>query len=37
MARLLEVDNLETRFFTDDGIVNAVNGVSMTLYEVETL
>lgn len=37
MARLLEVDNLETRFFTDDGIVNAVNGVSMTLDEGETL
>jgi oligopeptide transport system ATP-binding protein len=37
MARLLDVDNLETRFFTDDGIVNAVNGVSMTLDEGETL
>ncbi len=37
MARLLDVDNLETRFFTDDGIVNAVNGVSLTLDEGETL
>jgi oligopeptide transport system ATP-binding protein len=37
MARLLEVDNLETRFFTDDGVVNAVNGVSLTLNEGETL
>lgn len=37
MARLLEVRNLQTQFFTQDGIVKAVNGVSYTLNEGETL
>jgi len=27
MARLLEVNNLRTQFFTQDGVVNAVNGI----------
>ena len=37
MARLLEVKNLRTQFFTQDGVVNAVNGISYTLDEGETL
>ena len=37
MARLLEVTNLKTYFFTDDGVVRAVNGVSWHLDEGETL
>lgn len=36
-AKLLEINNLATRFHTDSGIVNAVNGVSYTLGESETL
>ena len=34
---LLEVENLRTRFQTDDGVVNAVDGVSFTLERGETL
>lgn len=34
---LLEVKNLETRFFTQDGVVKAVNGISYTLEEGATL
>ena len=37
MARLLEVKDLETRFYTMDGVVNAVNGVSYHLDEGEVL
>jgi oligopeptide transport system ATP-binding protein len=37
MATLLEVKNLTTRFHTQDGVVHAVNGVSFTLDEGETL
>ncbi|MGH2543368.1 MAG: ABC transporter ATP-binding protein [Ardenticatenaceae bacterium] len=37
MSNLLEVNDLETRFFTDEGVVKAVNGVSLTLKEGETL
>ncbi len=33
----MEVKNLSTRFHTEDGIVHAVNGVSYTLREGETL
>ncbi len=36
-STLLQVKNLETRFYTQDGVVNAVNGVSYTLNEGETL
>jgi oligopeptide transport system ATP-binding protein len=34
---LLEVKDLETRFFTGDGVVKAVNGISYTLGEGEIL
>jgi oligopeptide transport system ATP-binding protein len=37
LEHLLEVDNLTTRFYTEDGVVNAVNGISYTLDEGETL
>jgi oligopeptide transport system ATP-binding protein len=37
MATLLEVRNLRTQFFTQDGVVNAVNGINYTLNEGETL
>ncbi|MBN1994558.1 MAG: ABC transporter ATP-binding protein [Anaerolineae bacterium] len=37
MATLLEVKNLTTQFFTQDGVVHAVNGIDYTLDEGETL
>ncbi len=37
MAKLLEVKGLKTQFFTQDGVVHAVNGISYTLDEGETL
>jgi oligopeptide transport system ATP-binding protein len=37
MATLLEVKNLRTQFFTQDGVVNAVNGINYTINEGETL
>ncbi len=37
MGKLLEVKELRTQFFTQDGVVNAVNGISYTLDEGETL
>ena len=37
MTTVLEVKNLVTKFYTLDGIVNAVNGVSFDLAEGETL
>jgi len=37
MSKLLEVQGLETRFFTQDGVVHAVNGISYSLDEGETL
>ena len=37
MTHLLEVRDLVTRFYTQDGIVHAVNGVSFTLDEGESL
>src|SRR5512136_1892553 len=37
MASLLEVKGLETRFFTQDGVVKAVNGITYHLDEGETL
>jgi oligopeptide transport system ATP-binding protein len=37
MPSLLDVKGLTTQFFTQDGIVHAVNGISYTLNEGETL
>ena len=37
MAFLLEVKDLRTHFFTEDGVVKAVDGISYTLDEGETL
>jgi oligopeptide/dipeptide ABC transporter ATP-binding protein len=37
MSRILEVNDLITKFYTLDGVVNAVNGVSFHLDEGETL
>jgi oligopeptide transport system ATP-binding protein len=37
MASLLEVRDLRTHFFTQDGVVKAVNGISYSLGEGETL
>lgn len=39
MARkkLLEIKGLKTHFFTDDGIVPAVDGVDLTIHEGETV
>jgi ABC-type dipeptide/oligopeptide/nickel transport system ATPase component len=34
---LLEVNGLKTQFFTQDGVVKAVNGVSFYVGEGETL
>ena len=37
MAKLLEVKNLRTYFYTEEGVVRAVDGVSWDLSEGETL
>lgn len=37
MTKLIEVRDLETRFFTQDGVVRAVNGVSFHVNEGETV
>jgi oligopeptide/dipeptide ABC transporter ATP-binding protein len=37
MARLLEIKNLKTHFFTEEGVVRAVDGVTWHLDEGETL
>ena len=34
---LLQIENLTTKFYTDDGTVNAVNGISYSLKEGETI
>ncbi len=37
MSTLLDVKNLKTRFFTQDGTVHAVNGITYSLDEGQTL
>ncbi len=37
MGTLLEVKNLKTYFFTDDGVVKAVDGINYDLQEGETI
>jgi oligopeptide transport system ATP-binding protein len=37
MAPLLDVRNLKTRFYTEQGVVHAVNGISYSLEEGESL
>jgi oligopeptide transport system ATP-binding protein len=37
MARLLDVTDLITRFYTEDGVVHAVNGISYSLDEGESM
>ncbi len=37
MAPILDVRNLVTRFYTEDGVVHAVNGISYTLGEGESM
>lgn len=37
MATLLDIKNLQTHFFTEDGVVKAVDGVTYDLQEGETL
>jgi oligopeptide transport system ATP-binding protein len=37
MEHLLEIKDLKTRFYTEDGVVNAVNGVSYKMKEGEIL
>ena len=37
MAILMEIMNLVTRFYTQDGVVHAVNGISYTMEEGEIL
>lgn len=37
MQALLEIKNLKTRFYTDEGVVKAVNGISYTMQPGEIL
>ncbi len=37
MSKLLDVKNLSTHFFTDDGLIKAVDNISYSLNEGETL
>ncbi len=37
MDHLLEIKNLDTRFYTDEGVVHAVNGISYCMDEGERL
>ena len=37
MAKLLEIENLQTQFFTSAGVVRAVDGISYDVNEGETV
>ena len=37
VARLLEIDNLQTQFYTSDGVVKAVDGVTYDVEQGETV
>ena len=37
MSKLLEVNNLATHFFTEEGIVRAVDGITYTVVDNDTL
>ncbi|HHS97301.1 MAG TPA: ABC transporter ATP-binding protein [Chloroflexi bacterium] len=37
MGTLMEIKNLTVRFYTEDGVVHAVNGISYTMDEGDTL
>ena len=37
MTQLLEIKDLKTRFYTDEGVVHAVNGISYDMEVGETL
>ena len=36
-GKLLEINNLKTYFYTEEGVVKAVDGVSFDIYEDEVL
>ena len=37
MEKLIEVKNVKTHFFTDDGVIKAVDGIDFEIYPGETL
>ncbi|MEJ2378059.1 MAG: peptide ABC transporter ATP-binding protein, partial [Pseudolabrys sp.] len=37
MAKLLEIENLYTQFYTSGGVVRAVDGISYDVNEGETI
>ena len=37
MTKLLEIENLQTHFFTSVGVVRAVDGISYDVNEGETI
>ncbi len=37
MAKILDVKNLKTQFFTQDGVVHAVNGITYSVDAGETV
>jgi len=37
MSKLLEIEHLSVKFYTQDGVVSAVNDVSLEIGEGETL
>ena len=37
MSEVLKIENLHVQYNTDEAIVNAVNGVNLTLHKGETM